>query len=62
MTPQSDYQDRAERFAPKTIDEIRDAARAMLHDGMSDHGIAAALKMDVNAVRRLIGECAGCGE
>ena len=60
MKPRNDYQDRAERFAPKTIDEIRDAARQMLRDGLGEHSVADALQLDVNAVHRLIGECAGC--
>ena len=62
MKPQHDYQDRAERFAPKTIDEIRDAARQMLRDGLGENSVADALQLDVNAARRLIGQCAGCGE
>ena len=60
MKPRNDYQDRAERFAPKTLEEIRDAARQMLRDGLGEHSVADALQLDVNAVRRLIGECAGC--
>lgn len=56
------YRERAERHAPRTVEELRDAARGMLRDGMSDHGVAAALGVDVNAVRRLVGECVGCGE
>jgi hypothetical protein len=44
---------------PKSIDELRLTAKAMLLDGYSDHGIAAALGVAVEQVRRLVG-CVNC--
>ena len=58
----TDYAKRAQAHAPQTAEELRDAARAMLRDGLGEHTVAEALQLDVNAVRRLIGERAWCAE
>jgi metal-dependent amidase/aminoacylase/carboxypeptidase family protein len=62
VTDIRDYLERANRHAPQSADELCQAARQMLRDGLSDHGVAAALGIDVTAVRRLIAECNGCNE
>ena len=54
------YTVRAKQHAPKTIDEARVAARQLLDQGYSDHGIAAALGLAVEQVRRMLGECGDC--
>ena len=56
----ADYRERAQANAPRTVDELRTAAWRMARDGLGDHSIAEALKLDVAAVRRLLGNCAGC--
>ena len=58
----TDYAARAREFAPVTLEELRAAARQMARDGLGEHSIAAALQVDVNAVRRLIGTCSGCDQ
>jgi hypothetical protein len=55
------YADRAEVHAPKTLEESRAAAHRLLEEGFSDHGIAAALGLAVEQVRRMLGECSSCG-
>jgi len=55
-----DYRARAEQHAPRTVEELRAAAQQMLRDGRGDHTVAQALRLDVAAVRRLVGQCAGC--
>lgn len=50
------YRDRAEKYAPKTAEEIALAARDLAASGYSDHTVSAILKLDVNAVRELIGQ------
>ena len=63
VTDFRDYRQRAEQHAPvNTAEEMRAAAQNLLRDGFSDHGIAAALGLDVEAVRRLIGACPECNE
>ena len=57
-----DYAKRAQARAPQTAEELRDAARAMLRDGLGEYTVAEALQLDVHAVRRLIGERAWCAE
>ena len=56
MNSQIFRRDQAQRFAPKTADEIQQAARDLADTGHSDHTIAAILKADVNAVRAMIGQ------
>lgn len=46
--------DRAEQYAPKTAAEIQAAARELAKQ-YSDHTVAAILKLDVNAVRLMLG-------
>lgn len=48
-------QERAEKHTPKTAEEIQAAARELAKQ-YSDHAVAAILKMDVDAVRQMIGE------
>ncbi len=60
MKAPNDYRTRAERHAPQTAAELRRAAQQMLRDGMGEHSVADALKLDVAAVKRLVGQCAGC--
>jgi hypothetical protein len=54
------YAVRARQHAPKTIDEARAAALRLVGEGYSDHGVAAALGLAVEQVRRMLGECAIC--
>jgi hypothetical protein len=42
--------------APKTAEEIERAARDLAAANFSDHTISSILKLDVQAVRRLIGD------
>jgi hypothetical protein len=49
------YRDLAKKHAPQTAQEIVRAAHELAAAGHSDHTIAAVLKLDVNAVRQLIG-------
>ena len=41
---------------------MRQAAAAMLADGLTDHDVAHILRLDVSAVRRLVGFCVDCHE
>jgi transposase-like protein len=50
------YRERAELYKPQTIDEARAAAHRMLDEGYSDHGIAAALGVAIEEVRRMLAE------
>jgi hypothetical protein len=50
------YRDRAERHAPKTAAEIERAARELAASGLGEHTVAHILRMDVNALRRMLGE------
>lgn len=59
MSATTDYHERAQRHAPKTIDEARAAAHQMLAEGHSAYGIASALGLAIEQVRRLLG-CADC--
>lgn len=54
------YAAKATQYRPKTIQDLRDTAQRMLDEGFSDHGIAAALGVAVEQVRRLVG-CPDCG-
>jgi hypothetical protein len=49
------YRDRAEAHAPKTAAEIERAARDLAASGFSDHTVAAILKLDVSAIRQMLG-------
>ena len=51
-----DYARRARQHAPQTLTETREAAQRLLGDGYSIISIGAALRLDVAAVRRLLGE------
>jgi hypothetical protein len=51
----ADYQRRAEEHAPKTPAEVAQCARDLIKQGFSDHTIASILKIDVNAVRLMLG-------
>jgi len=56
------YQARADLHRPTTMEGFRDAAQQMLREGFSDHGIAHALRLRPEQVRRLLGpQCADCG-
>jgi hypothetical protein len=52
----SNYRERANRFAPKTADEIQAAARRLADQGFGDFDIAWILGLDVAAARKLIGD------
>lgn len=54
------YRDRAEAHKPRTKEGIIEAAREMLRNGLTDYDAAHVLKLDVEQVRRLIGECSTC--
>jgi hypothetical protein len=45
---------------PRSPAEVASAAKAMAREGHTDHTIAQILRLDVIAVRRLIGECSSC--
>lgn len=45
-----------DRHRPQTHDEMRVAVREMAARGMSNHTIAAATRLSVEQVRRLLGE------
>lgn len=45
----------ARLHAPKTSDELRVACHELRTRGYSDHDIAAATRLSVEAVRRLLG-------
>jgi hypothetical protein len=51
----SEYDERAQRNAPKTPAEVEQSARDLIRQGFSDHTIASILKIDVNAVRLMLG-------
>lgn len=56
-----DYRARAELHRPQTMEGFRDAAQQMLREGFSDHGIAHALRLHPEQVRRLLGpQCVDC--
>ena len=52
----AEYVARAMAHAPKTAEEIMQAAKDLAAAGFSDYTVAAILRADVNVVRRLIGE------
>lgn len=54
------YSDRARQHAPRTIEETRQAAHRLLDEGYNDYGVAAALGIAVEQVRRLLGQCEDC--
>lgn len=60
MTAEQDFDRRAREHAPQTVEGLRDAALEMLRNGLTDHDVAHVLQLDVNGVRRLVGECIGC--
>jgi hypothetical protein len=48
----TDLQARANLHRPQTLEEVRATVRRMLGDGMSDYGVAVALGIAVEQVRR----------
>jgi len=52
----ADYQARAQQNAPKTPTEVAMAARDLAAQGFTDHTISSILKIDVAAVRQMIGQ------
>jgi hypothetical protein len=52
----AEYRARSQQHAPKTAEEILEAAKSLAAAGFSDYTVAAILQADVNAVRQLIGE------
>jgi hypothetical protein len=48
--------DQANQFAPKTPAEVAAAAKDLAANGYSDYTIGQILRLDVAAVRQLIGE------
>lgn len=55
-----EYFKRSVQHRPQTLKDIREAAQRLLAQGYNDHGVAAALGIAVEQVRRLIGECGAC--
>jgi hypothetical protein len=53
------YAARQKQHAPNTIEEVRAATYRVLDEEFSDQGIAAALALAAEQVRRLLG-CASC--
>lgn len=43
-----------------TAEAMRSAARQMLRDCLSERDVSDTLRLDVNGVRRLVGECDDC--
>jgi hypothetical protein len=58
MSP-AEYYARAIEHRPQTLQALRETAQRMLAEGYTDHGIASALQVAVEQVRRLIG-CSDC--
>jgi hypothetical protein len=54
-TATRDFRALAEEHMPKTPVEIAATARDLISQGYSDHTAAAILKVDVAAVRQMIG-------
>lgn len=52
----SNYRERAARYAPKTSEEIQQAACKLADEGFGDFDIAFILGVDVAAARKLIAE------
>ncbi len=51
-----DYAARAQANAPRTPAEGAESTRELARQGFSDHTISSILRIDVQMVRRLIGE------
>jgi hypothetical protein len=49
--------DPSKAHTPKTAEAVRKAARSLLARGFGDHDIAAVLRLDVQQVRWLVGDC-----
>jgi hypothetical protein len=54
------YRTRADANMPQTVDDQRRTAKDLAREGYGDYTIADPLRMDVAAVRRLIGQCGDC--
>lgn len=52
----ADYRERAEAYKPRTAAEIEHAARDLAAQGFGDYTIAHVLRLDVNAIRQMIGD------
>ena len=50
------YAARAQLHRPRTREEARAAAQRLLAEGFSDHGVAAALGVAIEEVRRMLAE------
>jgi hypothetical protein len=50
-----EYRRRAQAHMPKTREEVEAAASQLAGQDFSDHTIAAILKIDVNALRQMVG-------
>jgi hypothetical protein len=53
------YTERAQLNAPKSVEEAKSVTQRLLDQGYSDYGVAAAMGLSVEAVRRMIG-CMSC--
>jgi hypothetical protein len=60
MIGKSSYRERAAQHMPQSKEGLLHAAREMLRNGLTDHDVAHVLRLDVQQIRRLIGECPGC--
>lgn len=56
MSAIDEYTARAQQNAPKTPAEVAAAACELANRGFSDHTVAAILRIDVEAIRQMIGE------
>lgn len=50
-----DYRALSELNKPKDVEGMREAARELARSGLTEHGIAAALKLNVQIVREMLG-------
>lgn len=57
-----DYEKLANLHRPLDANQILAEARRLKAEGHSDYGIAHCLRLDVNAVRRMLGQCGDCEE
>lgn len=54
-TPQCNYDAQARKHAPKTDEEFHAAVRSLIDGGATEYDVAAALRIGVQQVRRVIG-------
>jgi hypothetical protein len=62
MTDNESYRLHARQHEPRTLAELRAAAQDMLRAGHTERVIAESLNLDLDGLRRLIGQCENCDE